>query len=798
MKWRWTLLWLCTVLTAVASGQYVPNRYIVELSGPAAAEGAAKQNAARMEIAGRRASIRAAQQALRTRIEQTQATVLDSVQTVANALIVHATPDKINQIASLPGVVRVHKVRQFKPLLDAAIPLHQVDRAWSQIGPDKAGAGVKIAIIDSGIDNAHPGFQDPTLPVLAGFPLVNDPSDVSFTNNKVIVARSYAALFDNFEPDPSAQDRVGHGTALAMAAAGVTNAAPLATITGAAPKAYLGSYKIFGTPGFNDSASEDSVLKALDDAVADGMDIINLSFGGAPAPRLQDDIEVQALQRVVAMGIVVTASAGNDGPDRFTLSSPATSPDVIAVGASHNARVFSTTAVVGGSTYIAVAGDAPVSVQSLTAPMVDVATLDGQGLACSPLAAGSLTGRIALILRGSCFFETKLNNAAGAGAVGALVYTTAGQPDPIQMSVGLATLPAQMVSNADGVAIRQLLQSAGDNTVQATLQFTLQNVPVDANRVASFSSVGPNVDGSIKPDLLAAGTDIYTATQSFDPWGAMYDPSGYIYVNGTSFSAPLTAGAAAILKAARPGFTAVQYRSMLVNTASPLGTNDPLIVQQSGAGLLNVFAALNTTAVVSPTTLSFGVAGRNPNLRQTLSITNLGANDETFTATIAPRAGNSAAPAAASPSVAVAAGETAPLDVQFSTDGLAPGAYEGYLTLTGAASGTTLRIPYWYAIPSAPASLTIFQAPGVARAGSTIQDAIDFRVTDAAGAPLTDITPDVSISGGDGSVQGVTLREDFAPGMFSVDLRLASSRRTVNTVHIQVGDLGADVAILGR
>ncbi len=215
--------------------------------------------------------------------------------------------------------------------------------------------------------------------------------------------------------------------------------------------------------------------------------------------------------------------------------------------------------------------------------------------------------------------------------------------------------------------------------------------------------------------------------------------------------------------------------------------------------MLNVFSALNTTAVVSPTSLSFGVEGRNATPQQTLNITNLGAKDETFAVAITPRAGNPAQPVAASSSVAVAAGATAPLNVQLSTDGLAPGAYEGYLTLTGAASGTTLRIPYWYAIPAAPAVLTIFQAPPTtARAGSTLQDAIDFRVIDASGVPLTDITPDVSISGGNnGSVLGVTLREDFAPGMFSVDLKLAS-QRALNIVHIQVGDVGADVAILGR
>ena len=802
---RWMRLWVFAAMAALASGQYVPNRYIVELSGPAAAApsvaapsvafpAAGKQRIARAEIAGRRAGVRARQQAFRGKVEQTQAQVLDSVDTVANALIVNATPDQANQIASIAGVVRVHKVRRFKPTLDAAIPLHQVDRVWAQIGPDNAGAGVKIAIIDSGIDNTHPGFQDPTIPALDGFPIVNYPSDTAFTNNKVIVARSYAALFDYLDPDPSAEDNAGHGTALAMCAAGVSHAAPMATIAGVAPKAYLGSYKVLGTPGFNDYISEAAFLKALDDAVADGMDVINISFGAAPAQRLEDDIEVQALAQAAAAGVIVTVSAGNDGPALFTISSPATSPDAIAVGGSHNTRALSPSVTVGSAAYMAVNGNGPLPAQQVTAQMVDVATLDGQGLACSPLAAGSLTGEIALILRGSCTFEAKLNNAAAAGAVAAVVYATPAQPDAIPMAVGAATLPAQMVSSGDGLAIQQQLQTAG-GPVAATQQFAVASVPIDAYRVASFSSAGPNVDGSIKPDLLAVGAEIYTATQSFDPYSDMYDPSGYIYAEGTSFSAPLAAGAAALLKAARPGFTAEQYRSMLVNTASPLGAADSEFIQQQGGGLLNVYNALNTTAILWPTTLSFGVAGRNPNLSQTLAVTNLGAQDEVFVATIAPRTGDSVAPTTASPGVAVPAGGTAQLNVELAGDGLSPGTYQGYLTLTGQTTGTILRAPYWFAVPAAPANITIFGAYTAARAGSTLQDAIDFRVLDAAGVQLTD-TPAVTIDGA-GSVLGVTLRDDFAPGMFSVDLKLGRTRGA-NTIHIQAGDIGADVVIVGR
>src|SRR5262249_43164757 len=141
--------------------------------------------------------------------------------------------------------------------LDQAIQLVGVPDAWNTLGgPPNAGAGVKIGIIDTGIDQTHAAFQDPALTTPDGYPK----GDTNFTNNKVIVARSYmdrliagdeTPEYDRPD-DTSPRDPSGHGTAVAMIAAGETNTGPLAAITGIAPKAWLGSYKVFGTPGVND------------------------------------------------------------------------------------------------------------------------------------------------------------------------------------------------------------------------------------------------------------------------------------------------------------------------------------------------------------------------------------------------------------------------------------------------------------------------------------------------------------------------------------------------------------------
>ena len=316
--------------------------------------------------------------------------------------------------------------------------------------------------------------------------------------------------------------------------AGARTAGPLATIAGVAPEAWIGNYKVFGTPGFNDTASDAAILKAIDDAVNDGMDVINLSLGSDLAPRLDEDLEVQAIERASRAGVVVVVSAGNNGPSLNTLASPGTAPSAITVGAVTNDRTFAASAEVPGlGSFLAVAGSGPVPAAPLTAALVDAAALDNLGLACTALPTGSLNGTVALILRGACTFETKLINAQRAGAVAALVYSTEQAPDPIPMNVGAATLPAEMIGYGDGVAVKSKLAAQGSGV--ATLNFTSGAVSVTANRRSSFSAAGPNVDAAIKPDLVAAGSDVYTATQTVDGNGDMYSASGFVLVDGTSF-----------------------------------------------------------------------------------------------------------------------------------------------------------------------------------------------------------------------------------------------------------------------
>jgi subtilisin family serine protease len=727
---------------------------------------------------------------MRTRLEQRQARVIGSVETVANAMFVElAGDDARTQLQALPGVKRVVPMREFHRVMDHAVLLHKVADAWSRIGADHAGEGIKVAIIDTGVEVSHPAFQNSGLSAPEGFPLTTTSADAAYTNGKIIVARSYVSLLPRRDPDNSARDRVGHGTALASIVGGVRAAGTLATITGVAPKAWIGNYKVFGTPGTNDSTSDAAILKAIDDAVADGMDVINLSLGSDFAPRLDDDLEVQAIERASRAGVVVVVSAGNNGPSLNTMASPGTAPSAITVGAVTNERTFAASVDVPGlGSFAAVTGSGPSPSVPVTGEVADA------GLACDSFAGGSLNGKVALILRGTCTFETKLNNAQRAGAIAGLVYAAESAPEPIGMSVGAATLPAEMVSFQAGSAIRNLL---AQGTQVATLSFTLGPVPVAANRRSSFSSAGPNVDISIKPDLVAAGSNIYMATQTLDRNGDMYSSDGFLMANGTSFSSPIVAGAVALLKSARPGLSVDQYRSLIINNTvdAYTGTGDLAGIQATGSGSLDALAALNAMVTASPTSLGFGSGSADARMSRILTLTNLGTAEDTFFIDTNSRDG-SAGPFAAS--VTVPAGSAVTVPVVWNADRLPAGTHEGFLLIRSGSTGVTSRVPYWYSVASTtPASISVLSSTASGRRNGLLRDAVLFRVLDASGVALLGADLNVTVVSGNGVARPVNSYDSEIPGLYGLTVQLGLSPG-VNTFRIQAGDASTTINITGQ
>ncbi|MDQ6760979.1 MAG: S8 family serine peptidase [Acidobacteriota bacterium] len=765
--------------------QVVPGQYILELEGEPAGTFAARRghrphrNDALFQ--SRSAEIRVQHSRVRQSLEAAGSEVLDHTEAVTNTLSVRAPGSTATQLAKIPGVLRVHPVTMYHRTLDHALPLQQVPAAWDLIGGvGNAGLGAKIAIIDTGIDSQHPGFQDPSLVVPPGFPIVNKQSDLAYTNNKIIVARSYSSG----GTAPIAKDVEGHGTGVAMVSAGVSSVGPYGPIVGVAPKAFLGNYKVFPDP--QQGAPNNLILKAIDDAVADGMDVLNLSLGSVLASLPFDDVLVLAVERAVAAGKIVTIAAGNDGPDPITIGSPGTAPSAISVGSMLNDRVIAGSIQVGNSPkLLAIPGDGPKPSGPVTAPLVDVAQFDPTALACQSLPGNSLSGATALILRGVCNFEVKINNAQQAGAVGAVIYTDAARPDASNMAVGAATLPATMVSYQTGIDLKN--QLSNDRLV-LTLSFTLGAVSVNPNRLSSFTSIGPNVDYSIKPDLLAVGSSIYTARPVLNN-GAEDD--GFVVESGTSFSSPMVAGAAALLKAARPGLTAPQYRSLLINSATSLNSDKPVGVQQTGAGILNLEAALKSTTSISPTSVSFGYGFGSVDQTQTLTVTNLGSAADTFSIGVQ-AASSGPSPTVLANSIQLQPGQSQDVTVQFTDPSLAPGTYQGSFQIQGTQSQVTAAVPYWYGVGSRiPAYITVLDSPtnGATRSRQTIL----FRITDAQGIRISQL-PQVSISSGGGSVLTVNSVGDQIPGADGASVRLGATAGK-NVIHIEAGDISKDVTI---
>jgi subtilisin family serine protease len=523
-----------------------------------------------------------------------------------------------------------------------------------------------------------------------------------------------------------------------------------------APGAYLGVYKIFGSPGVNEGATDAAILQAIEDSVADGMAIINLSLGTILTPRPEDDIIVRALEAATSAGVIAVVAAGNDGPGYATLSSPATAPSAISVGANENDRVFSSAVTAGDLVAQAQTGSRTAATGTLSGSLVSIKAFDPSELACSLLPTGSLRGKIALIQRGNCTFEEKLVYASFAGAEAAVVYGSPAAPnDLFTMSVGRATIPAVMIKHADGLRLRERI---GESELPITLNLSVQAFTTDFKRLAEFSAQGPLPGIALKPDLIAVGSNVLTAAQTNTSSGAVYSSTGYTLIDGTSFSSPITAGALAVLKAQRPGLSVAQYRSLIVQGAQPL---EDLPLAQQGAGILNVDAALTSTVLLDRTNLSFDEN------TETLNIT----ASEGFAAELEVRRG-------VAPQLTVADNQ---LQLNLDLAGVPSGTHEGFVVLRSP-SGALARVPYWYGKPLSTAStIQVLDAITAASSLSVQRDVILFRVLDENGLSLTE-RPIVRVVGGSGEVREVSERPEDSMGAWGVEVILG---RGTNTFEIE-------------
>ncbi|HXA64022.1 MAG TPA: S8 family serine peptidase [Bryobacteraceae bacterium] len=779
-----------------AAGQSPTSRYALILEDPpVTARFATREAAESTDGRNYRQQIEARQRSLRDVLASRHIAVTGSVTILTNAIFVAAPKERVAELNSLPGVKGVVPLRRHHLDLNRANVLLNAPAAWNSLGGSQnAGAGMKIAIIDTGIDQTHPAFQDSSLAMPAGYPICNVSNCASYTNNKVIVARSYvqqlAAGSDPNNPaadsrpdDYSPRDRSGHGTATASCAAAASNTGPAGlTFNGMAPKAYLGNYKIFGSPTVNDGATDDVILMALEDALNDHMDIASLSLGspaftgpldtGAAcgnATGVPCDLLPPAVESAVQAGMVVVMAAGNEGDTGFltptlsTISSPGDAPSGIAVGATTNSHFLTEGVEVPGSgvpsnlqKLAGTFGNGNIPIGAVAAPLVDVTALGDNGLACSGLPAGSLTGAFVLIERGTCDFSVKAANAQNAGASGVIFYM-ADQTALVSPDVGTASLTAIMISNNDGVALKSFIDSNPGQTVYID-GAAFEQTSTAFDQLTSFSSLGPSTGlNALKPDLVAVGQDIYMAAENYDPLGAVYSANRYSAAAGTSFSTPLVSGAAALVKQAHPSFTPAQIKSVLVNTGSQVVTSDDsgdtVSIPAVGGGKLDAGTALQTTITANPASISFGVVTSLPT-SQSIQITNPGTSPVNLSLAVAPISSATGASLALNKqTLTLAAGASSSVSLTISGTAPKPGSYYGAITVQGA--GPALRIPYLFLAGSGVANNLIpLSGDGFdGTVGQQIPDGvIAIKLIDSAGVPVAGVPVSFTANSG-GAIQ---------------------------------------------
>ena len=533
---------------------------------------------------------------------------------VLNAMAVNLTPAEARRVAGLPGVRSVNPDRIMELETDVGPALIGAPALWDGVnlpGLETRGEGVVVGIIDTGINSQHPAFAETDMD---GYTHTNpygsgnfvgwcDTDDPTFCNDKLIGAWSFNPVGGNPEDDHN------HGSHVGSTAAGNRHVAAYELggqtfnleLSGVAPRANVIGYKVC-SPGCPNTAS----VAAVNQGIADGVDILNYSISGSDNP--WNDIVDQAFLDAFAANVFVAASAGNDGPGPSTVAK--TGPWNAAVAASTHSRIFANILnLTGGPQDVAaVPGTGPDITATYVGDLRWAGDVDaGNAEGCNAFPANSFDGEAALISRGGCTFATKVNNAVAAGADFVVAYNHVGGP-PIAMG-GLepTTVPAVMVDNVAGADLIAAL-GGGTAEVEVEVNVDLFDEAAYADVMGGFSSRGPSQFDLMAPTFSAPGVNILAAGRSVGG-----DPDQWYQSQGTSMSSPHAAGAAALVRGLHPGWSPAEIRSAMSLSADPdvlikedgLTPADPF---DQGSGRLDLSAAGRLTLVMDETTANFEAA----------------------------------------------------------------------------------------------------------------------------------------------------------------------------------------------
>lgn len=618
-----------------AHGAFVPaslsNRWVsavLELAGASVAvqDANARKHGQSLTLADKgaiRKQIQGQQNALHGRLATAGAKVVGQMQDAYNGIHVVVPQKNLTQLARLPGVIALHAVQTFSVANVNGVPFVGAPQAWQSFGV--TGAGVKVGIIDTGIDYTHADFGGPgtvtawnaakATSTATASPSLFGPAAPKVKGGFDFSGDAYNA--DNPAsvpaPDPNPLDCNSHGTHTAgtlagfgVLGSGATFHGPYNSTTvsshtwnvgpGVAPRADLYVYRVFGCAG-----SSNIVDLAINQAVLDGVDVISMSlgsdFGGT------DDPTSVAAQNAFDDGIAVVASAGNAGPSAYMVGSPSTSNGVLSVAAmdgsvrTYPGAILALTksgASVGSVSAINANGVTPLPAGPF--PVKVLKNADGTvALGCSLSDYAGTGGMVVVTARGTCARVARavFGDESGSAAV-VMINNSPGFPpfegqitsNPDTGEKHTVKIPFLGVPN-DAADVNALLAADGGSvTLTAT---TIANT--NYKTVASFSSGGPrNPDSAPKPDVIAPGVSVTSA--------GMGTGTGSLVDSGTSMACPMTAGVAALVKQRHPSWNGAMIKAAIMNTADPslnLGYNSRL----AGTGVVQAQKAVNSSVIAT-------------------------------------------------------------------------------------------------------------------------------------------------------------------------------------------------------
>lgn len=579
-------------------GRSGPSGVVIELDDPPTAVVFARAQAggpaprATQLAQAQLARVERAQDALLTPLAQLGAQVIYRTQRVYNGIAVRVDASRLEQIARLPGVRAIHPLIRHTPSLDSSVPLIGAPQLWAGVDlpAPLTGAGLKIAVIDSGLDYIHTGFGGSGLQ--ADYDR-NDTTVITETQALFPTARvvgGYDFVGDAYtginlpQPDPDPMDCDGHGTHVAGIAAGngVTDtgaaySGPYNATThtstnfrigpGVAPQASLYALRVFGCTGSTEvvnQAIEWAVDPNGDGNFSDRVDVINMSLGSDFG--YDTDATSVAANNAVEAGVIVVASAGNDGDSTYISGSPGTASRVISVASSVDA-----TDILDGfrqntptNRALPAGFSAAFNWPNLAAPVTaDLIYPPDQRSGCQPFSpanAAAISGKIVLLdwTDGECGSVTRGANLVAAGAAGAILADNNALFD--LFITGSATIPMVSAPKSVGDALK-----AEVGTVNVTLSNEfLSSVPYTdpsvIDTMSDFSSRGPRRDGSaLKPDISAPGQGIFSVGNGTGTQG--------LNISGTSMAAPHIAGTMALLRQQHPTWSVEELKALVMNTA---------------------------------------------------------------------------------------------------------------------------------------------------------------------------------------------------------------------------------------